>query len=103
MDEEEKLKQKAEFRMFAWYILTEPFRKIKYLFRVTDRRVTPAFLLYILATITVFLFARDWKDSVAWFGALVVALVGLNMLWKQKRFINVYRKEHYVEKKNVKL
>ena len=93
MEQEEKLKIKSEFKMFVWYVFTEPKRKIKYLFRTADNKLTPSFLIYILATLTIFLFVRDWKDPAAYLGAVAIILVGGNMIWKRKKFIHVYRIE----------
>lgn len=93
--EEQKGKRKAEFKMFIWYIFTEPLRKLKYLFRTTDREFTPSTLLYVIATVTIFLFVRDWTDIKAWLGALVVTIVGLSIIWRRKLFIHQYRRYNY--------
>ena len=98
--EEDKLKHKSEIKMFFWYVITEPLRKIKKMFKTVDDTMTPEFLMYLFIIFGVALYIRN-RNHPLWMGAaLIVIVILLRSIWKRKKFINVYRKEHYEKLKS---
>ena len=39
--------KKTEIRMYVWYLITEPFRRIARFFKMVDNTITPSFLMYL--------------------------------------------------------
>ena len=95
MEEENKGKIKAEIKMFLWYLVTEPFRKIKWVYKTVDDTVTPEFLMYIYIIFTAALFFKNRNDPKWMFLAVIVLIILLRSIWIRKKFIHTYRKEKY--------
>ena len=96
-------KTKTEMKMFMYYLFTEPWRKIKRGCRKIDKSINPNVMMYLYFFSALVLFVKNRRNPLWIFGVTIATIVLLSSIWKKKKFIHVYRKEHYEikEKKSI--
>jgi hypothetical protein len=88
-------KEKSEWKMFIWFVVTEPARKIKRIFNKAGKVISVENILYVLAFMTIIVFINNWRNILWIIAAAVIIVVGLSLTWRKKKFIHEYRKEKY--------
>jgi len=92
-------KEKSHLKMFVWYVFTEPYRKVKEVFVVTGHTLNVDFVAWIFFILGALIYANNPKNPAVYFAAFIVIVLMLYSSWSKKKFVNVYRKEHYKLKK----
>ena len=96
-------KTKTEIRMYAWYMVTEPFRLFRRFLHRSGKAInrdtaTNTVALFTLVLLIKNLYFTGKVDDLAfWCGFFILIVMHFKNVWDKKKFIHVYREIKYRE------